>query len=313
MAIIQNSECNQQQDESIITHAPNTQEAHVLARVAYFYYVLLRSNFVMWFGIASSLVASKYVYETEHSALSLAFIGVIYGVSYSCTWCTMNQYSGERQDRMNQRKRVLELKLIHKSNLRILSVLHSVGFILIGHYLLGLGISTTIVVAMFAWYNHLNGDRHWTTQLIISIIVMMIYVEMPHSFLTNNFNWKYSIILSLLTAFPNLIFADLKDTYGDRKVGRKTLPIILGDFQSKLVIITFVIATPFVCMLLIHPTNTLSFTCVLPMVYRLPLIIILLKTNDARIYGLLWVCFGFIWEAIFVTSMPFCCNVPNMV
>ena len=286
----------------------------MLQRMAYFYYVLLRSNFAMWFGITSSLVASKYIYDTEYTLATLCYIGLLYGLSYDCTWSTMNQYSGAVQDELNQRKRVLELDLIKPSNLRLLMIAHSVIFILIGHYLLNLAIVTSITVAMFAWYTHLNGDKHWMTQLIISMIVMMIYVELPHYFMTNIFDWKYAMIMAVLTAFPNLIFADLKDTFGDKKVGRKTIPIMIGDGPSKLIIISCIIGTPIIaCMVLVHPTNILSITCLLPSFYRFPLIVILANTSSISVYRFCWVWFGFIWEAIFLTSMPFCANIPNLV
>jgi 4-hydroxybenzoate polyprenyltransferase len=100
------------------------------------------------------------------------------------------------------------------------------------------------VAALIAWHNYLGGDRHWACRnfynMALNYVGLLAAWQLAGPLTESALAW-----ITLSTSYLLLIFLqDLRDTGGDRLVGRRTIPLVLGDQGARLVAVTLLALAP---------------------------------------------------------------------
>ncbi|NEO85874.1 MAG: UbiA family prenyltransferase [Spirulina sp. SIO3F2] len=166
------------------------------------------------------------------SGFFLLALSVAYFWSILTVFCVSNQLFGIEEDRLNKSDRPIVSGLISIEQARLhlwfsIYVSFSIAWILniLGFYLIAL-------VLVFL-YNFKNLDRHWLTKNALTALGIFVVLVTGEAIVRplNELTWLWSIFLSGIWLFMSPI-QDLRDISGDRKVNRKTLPIVLGKKHS---------------------------------------------------------------------------------
>lgn len=181
-----------------------------------------------------------------------------YAVLYIYTFCISNQLDGIEEDRINKPYRPLVTGLVTIKSTTIRMYAYNVLYLL---YALFLGIfwfSLFWTIVSF-YLNMWGGSNHWVTKNLIGMTL--------GTFILFNVQWSialpasgsisvnleiYFLLMSAWAGFA-LPIQDLRDTDGDLKGGRKTLPIAVGDHKARIILSIhyfFFLPTIFLCAML---------------------------------------------------------------
>ncbi|KAI1120960.1 UbiA prenyltransferase family [Nemania abortiva] len=183
------------------------------------------------FGAINSCIAPYYSMGPALSAnkiLASAPNMLIWSLSNLFLFCVHNQRHPETiaEDRLNKPWRPMILYLMHPICFLIASIMG--------------GFSPYIILTLFhIWYNELDGASNGILKNIHNAIGFSCFFTGPLEVVTQHSviqaNRRIKIWLALLTA----IFAttshtqDFRDMEGDRIAGRRTIPLVFGDTQSR--------------------------------------------------------------------------------
>lgn len=163
--------------------------------------------------------------------------GTLYFSLYLYCFCMSNQISGLAEDRINKPDRplvtgALDLPGAWRRWIIAMVLFPVVGLALGGVRLAGWALLWEVVLI---GYNFLGLDRHWFNKNVVFISVGTVAILAPAWQLaatgdTIPWTWVLSVSLSFGVT---LQLQDLRDVEGDRRVGRKTLPLDVGDAPAR--------------------------------------------------------------------------------
>jgi len=185
---------------------------------------------------------------SPQSAADLAVRCFVYFALYIYCFCLSNQIVGYEEDRLNKPDRVLPSGLISMEGaLRrwwIAMIAFPTAAFLLGEWaMLGWAIAWQLI---FLSYNHLGLDRHWFTKNVVFITFGSVAQLGPAWQLATPLDatgWRWVWIVSLAFGLT-LNLQDLRDVEGDREIGRRTLPIALGEPLSRVLIAGGIVGLP---------------------------------------------------------------------
>ena len=220
-------------------------------------------------GVAFTLVAVKHHGSTNYATALLW--SLLYFCLYIYTFNLCNQYTGVEEDKISKPDRPIPSGLVSVEGVRfrwyIVTVLYIVAGLAIGNVWSSLlWIFDTIMHSHYGW------SEHWFTKNSVFIPLDVVVQGWAGWSVATGDVWldQESVVfigMAVLYACLLVNLQDFRDVEGDRKVGRKTMPVQFGMasstyMQSFLFLLQFVI---FYTVILSTQTPTLG-QLVLPLI-----------------------------------------------
>lgn len=199
----------------------------------------------IWDTILPSLLAffTAWLYSV-HSWKDLPqhlILSLIYACLYIYTFCLSNQINSVEEDRINKPYRPLPTGLVSRRSTIHRIIAYNIIYLVIA-YLLGIfwiSIGWQIVSCLL---NIWGWSNHWITKNLFGMTIGTFLllsaqwaIASPGEGISLN-TYLYFTFISLW-AGASLPIQDLRDEEGDRKMGRKTLTIALGNRNGRLLMI----------------------------------------------------------------------------
>jgi 4-hydroxybenzoate polyprenyltransferase len=183
------------------------------------------------------VLAAWHADQPDYSALpSRLFWGSLYFWLYCSVFCISNQLAGEQEDRLNKPDRPLPAGLVtrHGARGRWLIVM---GLFTLAGWRLGVLEWALLWQAVLVLHNQGGGSRHYATKNLVMVFGAVAQLaaawQMVRPLTPTAWDWILVLALPLLT---HVSLQDLRDVAGDRAVGRRTLPIVFGEWPSRLLL-----------------------------------------------------------------------------
>lgn len=174
------------------------------------------------------------------------FYSAIYTLFYILTFCVSNQVSSIEEDRINKPDRPLPSGLITEKETRRRLLVYNILFLLVS-------IPLNLVLFAAAWMVitlmlcNWGCSNHWATKNLLCITLGTITLLAAEWSIVNEIDknvWMYILVISVW-AGVGLPLQDMRDQDGDKIMGRKTLPLAIGDHKARWVLsIYFFIISP---------------------------------------------------------------------
>ena len=207
------------------------------------------------FAMAALQATGQWTADSVATTLSRCFI---YFSLYVYAFCLSNQIVGSAEDRVNKPDRVLPSGLITTRGAVIrwfvaMALFPTVAWLLGRWPILRWALAWQ---AIFIGYNFLGFHRHWFTKNIVFITSGTVALLAPAWELVaplDDTAWRWIVVIAVAFG-ATLHLQDLRDIDGDRVVGRRTLPMVLGQERTRWFLEVTIGAFPaFMYFGLIHP------------------------------------------------------------
>ncbi|KAJ6535156.1 UbiA prenyltransferase family-domain-containing protein [Mycena capillaripes] len=183
--------------------------------------------------------------------VSPSFIGLgigralIYLALYIYSFNLSNQIHGVTEDRINKPSRPLPSGRISLREAYFRWYATTVAFLVVGAAW-GVGQWSLLWVLLTIAHNFGGFDKHWFTRNLVFISLGVIALLQPMWELlapSSSTEWQWMLMLS---GFSGILcnVQDFRDVEGDRAIGRHTLPLALGERDSRRVMAAFFSITP---------------------------------------------------------------------
>ncbi|WP_142687540.1 UbiA family prenyltransferase [Chitinophaga polysaccharea] len=177
----------------------------------------------------------------------------IYAILYILTFCMLNQVNSVEEDSVNKPYRPLPSGLLTRRQTWIRIIVYSTLF-------LGFAAALNIFWISVAWQavtyflNIFGGSNHWITKNLVGMTIGTFLllaaqweIASPGEGVEMNVILYWSLI-SLWAGFA-LPIQDFRDIDGDRQMGRKTLPLAIGDNTGRnMMVVEYLFLLPFLFM-----------------------------------------------------------------
>ncbi|MVT08340.1 UbiA family prenyltransferase [Chitinophaga tropicalis] len=280
----------------------------------------------IWDTILPSLMifATGWIYnDSPWADLPLTLLtSVTYAVLYIYTFCLSNQIAGIEEDRINKPYRPLVTGLVTVREAYRRMYIYNLVYALYALYLGIFWYSLAWIVVSY-YLNLRGGSKHWITKNIVGMTLatfLLFNVQWHISLSDNQFvNSRLESYFALMSAWAGcaLHLQDLRDVAGDKLLGRKTLPISIGDAKARqLLFIHYLFFLPgvFLCsMLTICNLEELRHSWKAVIVFGIQLFVHwtvafrLLKYRDPESDHKTYI----IYVILFVATIPTVCFIQN--
>ena len=230
--------------------------------------IIVLTQYLMRWSIIKPIL-EVYEFKLQFSELNFFFL-VMATVFITAAGYVINDYFDTKTDMVNRPETVIVGKLMNRRWAILLHVLFNSIGIGLGTYIsfyIGIPVLSLVFVLITGvlWFYSTTYKRQF---LIGNIIVafltavvplMVILFEIPllkneYGLLLKELRSDFTHIILWVSAFALFAFLltmireiikDVEDYEGDSAYGRKTMPIVLGVLNSKIIIITFLLTTLF--------------------------------------------------------------------
>lgn len=204
--------------------------------------------------IAPSLIAfftSWFFCDNELRHLPSHLVNsLIYAILYILTFCMLNQVNSVEEDSINKPYRPLPSGLLTKRQTWNRIIIYSALFLIYAAALHIFWISVAWQAVTY-FLNLLGGSNHWVTKNLVGMTVGTFLllaaqweIASPGEGVNGNVILYWGFI-SLWAGFA-LPIQDFRDIDGDRQMGRKTLPLAVGDNKGRgIMVVEYVLLLPF--------------------------------------------------------------------
>jgi 4-hydroxybenzoate polyprenyltransferase len=267
--------------------------------------IVITQYLMRWCIIKPILEVNNF--KLQFSELNFFFL-VLATVCITAAGYVINDYFDAKTDMVNRPETVLVGKVFKRRSAILLHIiLNSIG-IGLGMYIsfyIGIPILTLVFVLItgILWFYSTTYKRQFLIgNVIVAILtalvpLMVILFEIPllrqkYGLLMSEIHSDFTIIIIWVGAFALFAFLltlireiikDIEDFEGDSAYGRKTMPVVFGVINSKIVIITFVLTTIFsllyLCMNFLNDWITITYFMIL---LFFPLIFLIYKIIAAH-------------------------------
>ncbi|MDA3954499.1 MAG: geranylgeranylglycerol-phosphate geranylgeranyltransferase [Bacteroidales bacterium] len=274
--------------------------------------IIILTQYLMRWGIIKPIL-EIYDFELQFSDLNFFFL-VMATVFITAAGYVINDYFDTKTDLVNRPETVIVGRILNRRWAILLHVILNTIGIGLGVYIsFYIGIPALsivfILITGILWFYSTTYKRQF---LIGNIIVafltalvplMVILFEIPllnneYGLLMKEMQLNFTQIILWVSAFAMFAFLlsmireiikDVEDFEGDSAYGRKTMPIILGVLNTKIVIITFILTTLFSLLYInfrfLHDVITLIYFVVVlifPLLFLIYKVIVAENKKDYR-------------------------------
>ena len=162
--------------------------------------------------------------------------GLIYFFLYIFTFCVSNQLIGIEEDRLNKPHRPLVTGMVTSRGGMVRWLFGMALFTLAG-WLFGV-LEWTLLWQVTMIVNNFGGmSKSWVGKHLTISLGTLAMMASAWQIITpvTAIAWQW-IILTTLALFPLIAVQDLRDMDGDRAIGRKTLPILFGEWPVRIML-----------------------------------------------------------------------------
>ncbi|MCD4833763.1 MAG: geranylgeranylglycerol-phosphate geranylgeranyltransferase [Bacteroidales bacterium] len=230
--------------------------------------IIVLTQYLMRWSIIKPIL-EVYEFNLQFSELHFFFL-VMATVFITAAGYVINDYFDTKTDLVNRPETVIIGRVLNRRWAILLHVIFNTIGIGLGAYIsfyIGIPMLTLVFVFItgILWFYSTTYKRQFLIgNIIVAVLValvplMVILFEIPllnkeygllmkelRSDFTHIILWvsAFAIFAFLLTMIREII-KDIEDFEGDSAYGRKTMPIVLGVLNSKIVVITFILTTLF--------------------------------------------------------------------
>jgi 4-hydroxybenzoate polyprenyltransferase len=247
----------------------NTTQYQVIAE---FYHNLLREAYVTWLFIRRDysstilpallfLIAAWKSNQSSFGTLLLALgQGFVYFLLFILSFCIANQIIGIDEDRVNKPDRPLVAGIVSYDGALVRLVCSQIAFSLVG--LCFNVLEWALLWQLFTFlYHFAHWDKNWFTKGLVIGIGAIVQLSAAWQLVTpiTPIAWRW---IFMMGSFWTTLVAvqDFRDIEGDRIIGRKTLPMVIGETPSRVILSIGFVSLPLVihCILMIPAGNTMK-------------------------------------------------------
>lgn len=191
--------------------------------------------------IAPSLIAfftSWFFCDNKLGTLPFHLLNsLVYAVLYILTFCMVNQVNSVEEDRINKPYRPLPSGLLTQKQTWVRIIIYSILFLSFAAYLNIFWVSVAWQIITY-FLNIFGGSNHWITKNLVGMTIgTFLLLSAQWEIASPGAGVDMSVILywsfiSLWAGFA-LPIQDFRDIAGDREMGRKTLPLAIGDTKGR--------------------------------------------------------------------------------
>ena len=230
--------------------------------------IIILTQYLMRWAIIKPIL-EVYGFQLQFSELNFFFL-VMATVFITAAGYVINDYFDTKTDLVNKPEKVILGRILNRRWAIILHIVFNTIGIGLGAYIsfyIGLPILTAVfaLITGVLWFYSTTYKRQFLIgNLIVAFLtalvpLMVILFEIPllnekyglllkelHVNFTHIIMWvsSFALFAFLLTIIREII-KDVEDFEGDQAYGRKTMPIVMGVINSKIIIITFILTTLF--------------------------------------------------------------------
>ncbi|MFC2152625.1 geranylgeranylglycerol-phosphate geranylgeranyltransferase [Bacteroidota bacterium] len=263
--------------------------------------IIILTQYLMRWSIIKPIL-EIYEFKLQFSELNFFYL-VMATVFITAAGYVINDYFDTKTDLVNRPETVILGRLLNRRWAIILHVVFNTIGIGLGAYIsfyIGLPFLTIvfILVTGILWFYSTTYKRQFLVgNIIVSFLtalvpLMVILFEIPllnkeYGLLMRELRADFTHIIMWVSAFALFAFLltmireiikDVEDFEGDRAYGRKTMPIVLGVINSKIIIVTFILTTLFSLLYLYFRFLKDSITLIYFIVFLIiPLLILVYK------------------------------------
>ncbi|MFC6100023.1 UbiA family prenyltransferase [Olivibacter domesticus] len=241
-----------------MSHETSTMISSKLLKEFNLTYLFIKSDlFAVFVPGALTLFASWIVSGASLSILPLYFL---YSLSYSFlflyTVCLSSQLLSIEEDRRNKPWRPLPSNLVTIPGTYSRGVFANILLVLLAHqlnilYFAVLWQLVTFFTDRMRWHIFLGAKNLvFMTMGVFALFCSQWQIIQP----LDASIYQYAIVLSIWSGFAFHI-QDMRDQAGDQLVGRKTLPLAIGDRNARIVLALFFLVLSPLIILLLFATN----------------------------------------------------------
>ncbi|WP_341839617.1 UbiA family prenyltransferase [Chitinophaga caseinilytica] len=176
------------------------------------------------------------------------FYSAVYTLLYILTFCIANQVNSVEEDRINKPDRPLVQGLVTESETRRRLMVYNILFLVVAAFLhvLPLAAAWMVVTQMLCKWGCSN---HWFTKNVVCISLGTVTLLAAEWSIVGDVSakaWWFIIAISLWAGL-GLPVQDMRDQTGDAIMGRKTLPLAVGDKMARVLLSAwFLVGSPLV-------------------------------------------------------------------
>ena len=230
--------------------------------------IIILTQYLMRFSIIKPIL-EIYEFKLQFSELNFFFL-VMATVLITAAGYVINDYFDTKTDLVNRPETVIVGRLLNRRWAILLHIVFNTVGIGLGAYIsfyIGIPLLTIIFILItgILWFYSTTYKRQFLIgNIIVALLtalvpLMVLLFEIPllnneYGLLMQEMRSDFTHIILWVSAFALFAFLltmireiikDVEDYEGDSAYGRKTMPIVLGLLNSKIVIITFILTTLF--------------------------------------------------------------------
>ncbi|MCK5170233.1 MAG: geranylgeranylglycerol-phosphate geranylgeranyltransferase [Bacteroidales bacterium] len=230
--------------------------------------IIILTQYLMRWSIIKPIL-EVYEFKLQFTELNFFFL-VMATVFITAAGYVINDYFDTKTDLVNRPDTVIIGRVLNRRWAILLHVIFNTIGIGLGAYIsfyIGIPILTFVFVLItgILWFYSTTYKRQFligniTVAFLTALVpLMVILFEIPllnkeYGLLMKEMRSDFTHIIMWVSAFALFAFLltmireiikDVEDFEGDSAYGRKTMPIVLGVLNSKIVVITFILTTLF--------------------------------------------------------------------
>ena len=230
--------------------------------------IIILTQYLMRWSIIKPIL-EVYEFKLQFTELNFFFL-VMATVFITAAGYVINDYFDTKTDLVNRPDTVIIGRVLNRRWAILLHVIFNTIGIGLGAYIsfyIGIPILTFVFVLItgILWFYSTTYKRQFligniTVAFLTALVpLMVILFEIPllnkeYGLLMKELRSDFTHIIMWVSAFALFAFIltmireiikDVEDFEGDSAYGRKTMPIVLGVLNSKIVVITFILTTLF--------------------------------------------------------------------
>ena len=273
--------------------------------------IIVLTQYLMRWSIIKPIL-EVYEFKLQFTELNFFFL-VMATVFITAAGYVINDYFDTKTDLVNRPETVIVGRLMNRRWAIKLHVILNVIGIGLGAYIsfyIGIPALTIVFILItgILWFYSTSYKRRFLVgNVIVALLtalvpLMVILFEIPllnkeYGLLIHEMRSDFTHIIIWISAFALFAFLltmireiikDVEDFEGDSAYGRKTMPIVLGVLNSKIVIITFILTTLFSLLFtsisFLNDIFTLIYFIVLLIIPLLFLVYKIIVANDKKDY-----------------------------
>jgi 4-hydroxybenzoate polyprenyltransferase len=171
------------------------------------------------------IAVDQFLLSLGRGALLFAF--------YVYTFCVANQINGLEEDLLNKPYRPLAAGIVSLQGVQIRWLTSMMIYTALGWQF---GVLEWVLLwqAVTVLHNFWGWSRHWFTKNLSMALGIIAQLACAWQLIapTPPAAWRWILLMSVVI-FSLVALQDLRDIVGDRAIGRRTLPLVLGETRTR--------------------------------------------------------------------------------